>query len=65
MKELEVIFNDYYPDIIYFKANFCWHKTYFLINKNFKTTKSLSTSSCDVFNLKHNLDLKQFKIEII
>lgn len=67
MNELKVGFYDtkLFPNIIYFKAKFCWYKTYFQINKNFKTTRSLNTTRCEFLNLKENLNLKEFKIKII
>ena len=67
MNELKVDFYDtnLFPDIIYFKADFHWfNKSYFQVNKNFKITRSLNTSRCDYLNLKYNLDLKYFKIEV-
>lgn len=67
MKEFKVDFYDinYFPNIIYFKANFSWNQNNFLVTENFVSeTRSVSFTQRQYFNLNHILNLKQFKIEI-
>lgn len=64
MEEIKVNFSEYYTDLIYFMSKFYWDDYIFLVNKNFKTTKSDLKIQKYFFNLDNNLNLKYFKIEI-
>jgi hypothetical protein len=64
MKELAVDFSVIYPDIICFASSFYWDENIFLVSKNSETTESGLKIQKYFLNLKYNLDLKYFKIEI-
>jgi hypothetical protein len=68
MEELKVDFSDNFPQLIYFETSFSklyFNNHVFILNKNFKEILSITETERYNFDLDYNLDLKQFKIEII
>lgn len=65
MEELKVDFSDMYSHVIYFATKFYWDENIFLVDRNFNTTESALKIQKYFLNLTDNLDLKEFKIEVL
>ena len=65
MKEIKTNSSEYYPNLIYFEFSFYQYEYIFLENRNFKTESIKTAFKRYYLNLIDNLDLKQFKMEIL
>ena len=65
MKTCKVDFSEFYPNLIYLEFNFFQDEYTFIKNRNFKKETIKTTFQRYYISLIDNLNLKQFKIEIV
>jgi hypothetical protein len=64
MKKLKINFLDNFSHIIYFESNFYQGENIFIATKNIKISVLETPCQRYYLNLKDNLNLKYFKMEI-